>query len=288
MIALPRLTLPSPRDPLALALLVSLAVHAVILAIRIVPPGPLFVAPQDTALEVVLLNAVTASRPVKADVIAQADSEGGGEREQGRAKSPLPMDDVQVEGEAVLRRQRQVQALEAEQRRLAALADTLGRDVPAGVQPTAPVVPGRDDEDVRLAMEKLQAQVSRQLEAYDKRPRRLTYGVNARGASYARYVDAWATRVERLGTERMPAYARGRYGELVVTAEVDRHGNVVDVQAKADGVPAELVRAAREIVYAGAPYERFPAEMAKEGDILQIVRTWHFTRGALETEAARR
>ena len=48
-----------------------------------------------------------------------------------------------------------------------------------------------------------------------------------------------------------------------------------------------LNRAVRAIVYAGAPYERFPAEMAREGDILQIVRTWTFTRDALATESAK-
>jgi len=47
-----------------------------------------------------------------------------------------------------------------------------------------------------------------------------------------------------------------------------------------------LNRAVRDIVYAGAPYEPFPAEMAREGDILQIVRTWTFTREGVATEAA--
>ena len=48
-----------------------------------------------------------------------------------------------------------------------------------------------------------------------------------------------------------------------------------------------LNRAIKQIVYAGAPYERFTPEMAREGDILQIVRTWTFTNDSLETASVR-
>ena len=147
---------------------------------------------------------------------------------------------------------------------------------------------GADDE-ATLAIERLQAQVDRQISDYNKRPKRLTYGVNAKGVSYARYVDEWAERIERIGTDRYPQEARGRmYDTLICTVEIDRHGNVVDVVINKPSKYPVLNRAVRQIVHAGAPYSRFTPEMAREGDILQIVRTWSFTNKGLETTAVRR
>jgi len=48
-----------------------------------------------------------------------------------------------------------------------------------------------------------------------------------------------------------------------------------------------LNRAVKKIIYAGQPYERFTPEMARDGDILQIVRTWTFTNDGLETSSLR-
>jgi protein TonB len=72
---------------------------------------------------------------------------------------------------------------------------------------------------------------------------------------------------------------------MVITVEIDKHGNVVDVIINEKSRHEVLNRAVRAIVLAGAPYERFPPEMAREGDILQIVRTWSFTNGALATNS---
>src|SRR5690606_31272780 len=40
------------------------------------------------------------------------------------------------------------------------------------------------------------------------RPKRLTYGIDAVGASYARYVRDWTARIEQLGTDHYPPEAR--------------------------------------------------------------------------------
>ena len=136
---------------------------------------------------------------------------------------------------------------------------------------------------------RLQAQIDKQISDYNKRPKRLTYGINAVGVSYARYVEDWAARIEKIGTERYPPEARGKlYDSLIITVEIDRDGNVVDVIVDKPSKHAALNQAGRRIVLAGAPYPRFSEAMAREGDILQIVRTWNFTRGGLETEAVDR
>ncbi|MFZ9678106.1 MAG: energy transducer TonB [Quisquiliibacterium sp.] len=297
MHALPRLRMPrlSPPvawlcDPLSIGVIVSLLLHALLLALKFTPPEPMRIAPTDSRLEIVLLNAQTRDRPLKAEVLAQVDMSAGGESDTGRARSPLPALDRVADGVDLREQRRRVEQLEQQQRRLLALAGNTG--VAAAQRDPVPdpltIAPGPDAQDVESAIARLQAQIDRQISDYNKRPKRLTFGVNATGVAYARYVDAWASKIERIGTERYPSQARGKmYDSLIITVEIDKHGNVVDVIINRKSRYAPLNRAVREIVYAGAPYDRFPPEMAREGDILQIVRTWTFTNDSLSTESIR-
>lgn len=283
--------LAEPRHRLGFAVGVSLLLHAVLLMLHFTPPAPLKFAPSDPRLEVILLNARTEARPAEPEVLAQTDMVGGGDRDSGRARSPLPAEAQASDGDALLRQRQRVAELETRQRELLALA--AGRPLPARtdrppVQAQA-LAAGADDRDIDTVIARLQAQIDRQISDYNKRPKRLTFGINAVGVSYARYVEDWAARIEKIGTDRYPAEARGRlYDSLVITVEIDRDGNVVDVIVDRPSKHAALNRAVRQIVLAGAPYPRFSPQMAREGDILQIVRTWNFTRAGLETEAVDR
>ena len=75
-------------DPLTVGIVVSLVAHAVMLAIRFSAADPNRFLPAESQLEVVLLNASTRAKPVNAEVLAQVNMEAGGDRDQGRARSP--------------------------------------------------------------------------------------------------------------------------------------------------------------------------------------------------------
>ena len=75
---------------LQLALLASVAVHAVLLTVRFVDPESFNRVVEDTPLEVVLVNSRSNEKPDKAKAIAQTSLAGGGDAESGRATSPLP------------------------------------------------------------------------------------------------------------------------------------------------------------------------------------------------------
>ena len=274
------------REPLVVASVASIVLHLLLLAIRFAPPVPIRLAPQDARIEIVLLNAQTAARPLQPEVLAQVDMEAGGDRDEGRARSPLPASRIVEDGTEALRKQRRAAEPERQQRRAIALAQgPLAQPDPTRTQSQS-VDPGADMAEVATAVARLQAQIDRQLEDYSKRPKRLTFGVTALGVSYAQYVAAWTAQIERIGTDRYPTEARGKlYDSLIITVEIDRHGNVVDVMINRKSRHEVLNRAARQIVYAGAPYARFTPDMAREGDILQIVRAWHFTNDGLETGA---
>jgi protein TonB len=81
---------PLIRDPLAVALLASLLLHAIVMFARLSPPIKSLLNPADSRLEVILLNARTLNAPLAPEVLAQVNQEGGGENERGRARSPLP------------------------------------------------------------------------------------------------------------------------------------------------------------------------------------------------------
>lgn len=275
---------------LAVAIAVSLGLHAALLATRFVAPDPARIASRDSPLEVVLLNASNRTVPLVPEVLAQVPMQAGGEHDRGRAVSWLPLEHPQADGQ-----ERAAHPVHAK------LADAAGSQpgrsmLAVAQQPDA--MPEMQDADHAAAREiadaaeatraiaSLQAQIARDIEEVSKRPKRLTFGVNAVGVSYARYVGAWADRIERLGTQHFPPDARGRlYDSLVVLAEIDRHGKVVAVRIPRKSRHEVLNRAARDIVLAGQPYDRFTPEMAEQGDVLQIVRTWTFTNGALETTA---
>lgn len=274
------------KDPLAIGLVVSLALHLLLVLIRFAPPAELKIQPTESQLEVILLNAASRTAPMTPEVVAQVNMEGGGDRDEGRAKSPLPPDVKAEDGDELQRREADRRRLEEEQRRLLALAQgpsSYAEKRPVETEQPRPLT--LDAEESKSALARLEAQIARQIEDYNKRPRRLTFGVNAVGVNYARYVDAWAETIERIGTDRFPVEARGKmYDSLVITVEIDKYGNVLDVLINQKSRYESLNRVIKQIVYAGAPYQAFTPEMRKDGDVLQIVRTWTFTNDRLKTD----
>lgn len=277
------------RDPLTIGLVVSLVVHLGVMLMRFAPPTEIRFLPNESQLEVILLNAASREAPLSPEVLAQVNMEGGGDRDEGRAKSPLPPQEVARDGDELQVREATIRRLEEEQRRLAEMVRQAAPYSPnPPTESDTPRPEARDVDESKSAIARLEAQIARQLEDYNKRPRRLTFGVNAVGVNYARYVDDWAETIERIGTARFPTEARGKmYDSMVITVEIDKYGNVLDVLINRKSRFEALNRVVKQIVYAGAPYQQFTPEMMKDGDILQIVRTWTFTNNRLETHAAR-
>ena len=91
----------------------------------------------------------------------------------------------------------------------------------------SPEVSGRDMADRSLAMLNLQAQIARQTQAYQKRPRKRFIGASAREYRFAQYVEDWRAKIERVGTLNYPAEARGKlYGTLRLTVTIRPDGSV--------------------------------------------------------------
>lgn len=272
------------KEPLTIGAMISAGLHLAVLNVHFIQPSPAALTPLDSRMEVILVNAKTNKKPVNPDVVAQHNMEAGGDRDEGRATSPVKASNKIEDGEDLVRKKRKVADLEETQRQLMAMtgSPTTFLDKQKNQKKSADA--GTDNEDIQFVIQRMQAEIAKNISDYNKRPRRLTYGVNAVGVSYARYVTDWAARIEEIGTERYPKNARGKvYDSMVIMVEIKKDGHVGDIQIKKKSKHAVLNRAIKEIVFAGAPYERFTDEMAAEGDILQIVRTWKFTNRSLQT-----
>jgi protein TonB len=280
------------RDPssrsLALALALSVSLHAVALSVHFKLPEIVrdkYIAP---SLDVVLVNSKTKAKPVKADVLAQANLDGGGNTdERRRAKTPLPVLKATGTGAEAKRAAQRVRELEAKQlkmmtqlrsaKKLAAAEQT--KAAPATETPQ-PRVSGRDLATSALAIARMEAQISRQIEEYNQRPKKTFIGSRAREYRFAQYVEDWRLKVERVGNLNYPEDARGRlYGSLVLTVSIKADGSLDKVEVQRSSGHQILDRAAERIVKMAAPYARFPANIKRDTDILVITRTWTFAPG---------
>src|SRR5215510_13712015 len=124
---------------LGTALGVSLALHAVALAVHFKFPEAMRWKAESQPLEVVLVNAKTQERPAKAEVLAQANLDRGGNVDENRrAKTPLPATQPRKPDKDLADAQRRVQQLEAQQQRLLAQAQQAQRAIPEEPPKTAP------------------------------------------------------------------------------------------------------------------------------------------------------
>jgi len=278
---------PSSRS-FTLALGLSIVLHALALSIHFKLPDFILDKYASQALEVVLVNSKTRAKPSKAEVLAQANLDGGGNTDENRrAKTPLPVLKDTGSGTEAKRAARRVKELEAEQLRMMTrleaaknVAAAEPRKAASAPETAQPQLSGQDLASSALAIARMEAQISRQLEEYSKRPRRAFVGSRAEEYRFAQYVEEWRLKVERIGNLNYPDGARGRiYGSLVLTVSIKADGSLEAVEVRRSSGHQILDRAAERIVKMAAPYAGFPANIRRDTDILVITRTWTFAPG---------
>ena len=278
---------PSSRS-FTLALALSILLHAIALSIHFKLPDIIRDKYLSQPLEVVLVNSKTRAKPLNPHVLAQANLDGGGNTDENRrAKTPLPVLKEAEPGADAKRAARRVQELEAQQLKMMtqlqavkAVAATEQTKAAPPVEPLQPQVSGQDLATSAIAIARLEAQIARQTEEYQKRPIRKFIGSSAQEYRFAQYVEDWRLKVERIGNLNYPDGARGRiYGSLVLTVSIKADGNLESVQVMRSSGHQILDRAAERIVQMASPYAGFPSNIKRDTDILVITRTWTFAPG---------
>lgn len=242
---------------------------------------------REKAMDIILVNAKSARKPTDAQALAQANLDGGGNTDENRrARTPLPVLRSEERGDDVQRATRRVQELEEMQRQLLTQMKQSNEGaaqsnaVPRPQAEPEQRISGRDLATRALASIHREAQIARDVEEYNKRPRKQFVGARAAEYRFAQYADEWRQKVERVGNLNYPAEARGRiYGSLQLAVSIRSDGSVDSIEIlRPSGFPV-LDRAAERIVRMASPYGAFPGDIRKDTDILVITRTWRFAPG---------
>lgn len=278
--------------PFSFAITISVLAHGALLTVHFAAPQALRFAPADPGLEVILVNARHDKAPLKAEALAQANLDGGGNADQGRAKSPLPDLRKTADGRSIREARRKQAALETQQKKLLQQlqrkesAFALPAQQDKGKQQDEPPQPqGTDLFDSAKAVARMEAEIARNIEDYNKRPKRTQITPSTRAVGYAMYYKALQERIEKLGTLNFPQKdGRKLYGELIVSIPVFQDGTIFERDGgprieRSSGNP-ELDRAALAIVRRSAPFGRFPENMRSVGkdDLWEVITRFKFTR----------
>ena len=181
--------------------------HAAMLAVRFVAPAPAPVKPTDPGLEVILVNAKHSKAPLKAEALAQANLDGGGNVDKGRSKSPLPDMRKTEDGESIKASKRRIAELEERQRNLLTrVAKPDPFNAPPVTEKTAPdpLPSGADLLDSSKAIARRAAEISETIEDQNKRPKKTFITPSTRGVGYAMYYKSLQKRIEDIGTLNFP------------------------------------------------------------------------------------
>ncbi|MBL8489366.1 MAG: energy transducer TonB [Rhodocyclaceae bacterium] len=293
---MPRLAFPGGPNPgpaefsvsqrnLTIALAISVALHALLLSIQFRFPDALSRV-KEQALDVILVNSKSARKPPKgqAQAKAQTNLDGGGNTDENRrARTPLPVSAQTRDGNELVDAQRRLAELERQQQQVMTQVKS-ERQVAADanrVEPSpaaAPHLSGVDLANSARMIARLEGEIARSVDEYNKRPRKKNIGARVEEYRFAQYVEDWRLKVERIGNLNYPEAAKGRaYGSLLLSVIIRADGNVQEVLVDRSSGHKVLDEAARRIVRMASPYAPFPPDIARDTDIIEITRTWTFT-----------
>ena len=268
------------------ALLVSLGLHAALLAFRFVDPERFNRSFRDTPLEVILVNARTVEAPVQAKLVAQAQLAGGGDAATGRATSPLPATAAIEVGDAADDARRRVDQLQDQQVQLLAnVRREMALLPPPDQQRDLGSPTELDQEERRRQLLKLLAEIEKRINEENARPKKRYISPATREEVYAIYYDQLRRRIEDRGTRDFPEDAGQKlYGELTMNLTVDSRGRVVDAEIAQGSGNKVLDQRAIAIVRAAAPFGVFSPQMRQVVDQIVVTSRFRFTHeDGLET-----
>ncbi|MBX9917434.1 MAG: TonB family protein [Nitrosomonas sp.] len=267
-------------------MMASLLLHAIVFF------GVTFQFPQPksdkiaSSLEVVLVNNKTQTKPKESQLLAQDNLDGGGNTEEDRrAKTPFPVlpRNKPVIAESIA--QQKVKQLEQEAKKLmAAVSETPQIELPKehkNESESKSVAVDSTDLLLRsLDIARLRAQIDQDHDSYQKRPKRKFVGARTKEYRFARYVEDWRIKVERIGNLNYPEAARKEklYGNLQLTVGIRADGSLESIEINRSSGEKILDEAAVNIVKLAGQngFAPFPPDISQDTDILHITRTWVF------------
>ncbi len=239
-------------------------------------------------LEVVLVNSKSASKPRRPDAMAQANLDGGGNTDNNRrAKTPAPVMPTPEKAADTADINQRTEQLEQEATRLMTAVNSeeeVRQTAQASdqMEQSPKVIDTGELMQRSLEIARLEAQTSRDYDTYQKRPKRKFIGARTQEYRFARYVEDWRIKVERIGNLNYPEAAKRDklYGNLQLTVGIKSDGSLESIEINRPSGKKVLDEAAVRIVKLAGQngFAPFPPDISRDTDILHITRTWAFTR----------
>ncbi len=275
----------SASDRLTFTVFLALAFHGILIFGVNFAPEKQRAAPHT--LEVTLSQFSSDSEPDEADFIAQSNQEGSGDlAEKQELTTTEQADFADSKLENVQLKEKTTRQQQDRQSQL--LVITTARESEQKVQAEQkekseqkPLKVAEQENllDMSQQIASLQARLAEQKQAYAKRPRirRLT-SVSAKAHYEAQYIDSFRREVEAMGTRNFPAQAlnSNTFGAVRLMVAIQKDGSLKEVRVLKSSGHKFLDQAAIQSVRLAAPFDAFNAEMRKNMDVLEIIRTWKF------------
>ena len=259
---------------LPLAVGISLAVHAALLAVRLTPPADIDRLLRDTGLEVILVNTESDEKaPAKPKAISQTNLAGGGETTNDRSSSPLINSPTTRSGQADNQVQQKIAEKEREQ------AELLTRTKQALTKLNASHNTSKDPsiERQRQQLINLLAQIEKRIQEENARHHKRYVSPSTQKASYARYYDLLMRKIEAKGTLDFPqSQGHKLYGALIMVITIDTRGQVISAEVSQGSGNPLLDFHAKQIARNAGPYGAFNDAMRREMDQLALVTRFSF------------
>jgi len=241
-------------------------------------------------LEITLVQAHTKEEPDEADFLANVSQQGGGDTDENlRAKTPfqgssqknqpMPMYSPQsIASEDVSTQANKVLLADSKKKKsISQPQENEKKKTPE----QRPLIGLPQQMNFTSERERLLAEISLQQQNYQKRPRKKFLTARTREYKFASYMDAWRSKVERIGNLNYPEEAKRKNltGSLILDVAILPNGSLDSINVRRSSRHKALDDAAIRIVRLAAPYSPFPKNFRDDVDIIHITRTWKFQHG---------
>lgn len=281
------------RDRLSFTLFVAIALHAfLILGIGFKMPTPII---GSQTMEITLATHQSQKAPEKADFLAQHNQEASGTEDKARqltTERQAEFADSQVRDINPLP---QVAAASPNDKKDQQIITTRGDSNHKTQQIKNPDLHEdsekregllEDQTTITTEIASLQAKLDKQRQEYAKRPRiRTLTSVSAKESFDAKYLNEWGEKIERIGNRNYPQEALNKHitGSLRLSVVINPDGTIYQIDILQSSGKRILDDSARQIVRLAAPFSKFPPEIRRHSDRLQIIRTWKFEMNGVTT-----
>lgn len=275
-------------DRLAFTIFLALVVHATLIL------GIGFELYQETnrspIIEVTLAQTPDKQKPEQADYIAQENQLGGGDLVEKNMPSVTDPTDFFAEQTNEITPESPPKASSSPQKKqvtkITTATESLHQAQTEQKNPRETEVLKEIEQEISLLERSLELasldaklDVREQFDTKKTRVKRVSSVATLKTAD-AYYVKQWIKKIHRVGKLNYPEEARRRriFGDLRLTVALYSNGKIKDIHVLRSSGHKILDDAAIRIVRLAAPFAPFPKQLKAKYDVLEITRTWLFSK----------